>query len=135
MYVFQVANKMQMTLSEVQYTALMRRSLLSDFHTVPQFTLKSGSVCAQQRQCSRFSDQDMAGRFGVRSPREEVFDSSPKCPDRFWGQHSLVYNGQRDPLRRAKRSGRDVEHSRLCSDERVELYIQISYTFTFYFYL
>jgi len=126
---------MQMVLSEVQYTALMRRSLLSDFHIVPQFTLKSSSFSAQPRQCSRFSDQDRAGRSSVRSPSEEMFDSSPNCPDRYWDQHSLVCNGQRDPFSRVKRSGRDVEHSRLCSDERVELYIHISYTFTFYPYL
>jgi len=65
------------------------------------------------------SDQDTAGRSGVRSPTEEVFVSSPNSPAPpcvQWATRSFPG---------VKRSGRDVEHSRLCSDERVELDLQI----------
>ena len=41
--------RIQMTSSLVQNRALVRHSLLSDFHTVSQFTIKSSYVCTHPR--------------------------------------------------------------------------------------
>ena len=39
---------------------------------------------------SRSSDWLRTGRFGVRIPVGEKMFSSPRCPDRLWGPHSLL---------------------------------------------
>ena len=60
-------------------------------------------------QLSRYSDWLQAGRSAHRNPGVgEIFRT---CPDRPWGQSSLLYNGYRDFPGRKERPGRDADYS------------------------
>jgi hypothetical protein len=49
--------------------------------------------------------------------RDKRIFSSPKCPDRLWGLHSLLFNGHRASIPGGERPGHEVYPSPLSHTE------------------